>query len=264
MSTIEINTKTASASAPAKKTIKKIYFRRNAVKRYYENYTLTYNDFVAKINKDGWEGKELKNKSVIKSLWDELVEEGGRCWDNSAVVIDVDADIPEYDAEEDEEWDEDDAEENVWMYITDDVTYTDSFPECAEEGCDSTVLNEGEKCEECSKTPEQKEEEAKKKEKNRLEWIAKVEEDRLKQIAWREEKEAKQKEYEKKQKEERIANAPETIRQAILTAAALYKVEPTTEDDEQWKIKAMKNVARHRILGKMKELVAELEEVAKW
>jgi hypothetical protein len=264
MSTTEIN----NTTAPAKKTTKKIYFRRSAIKRYYENYTLTYKDFVAKISKDGWEGKEIKDKNVIKELWDNLAEQGSRCWDDSAVVIDVDADA-EFDAEDDEDWDEDDAEENVWMYIHDEVSYDDCFPECAEEGCNSNVINEGEKCEECSKTPEQKEAEAKKKEKNRLEWIAKVEEDRLKQIAWREEKEKKAEEYAKKQKEERIENAPETIRQAILTVAELYNARMdeariAEDGEEQWKVKAMKNVARQRILDQMKDLVVQLKMVAKW
>jgi len=46
-------------------------------------------------------------------------------------------------------------------------------------------------------------------------------------------------------------------------AKQYFKVEQT-EDDEQWKIKAMRNVARHRILDQMAGLVAQLEEVAKW
>ena len=257
MSTTEMNTKTA----PAKKTIKTVTFRRNAIKRYYETYDLTYNDFAAKIREDGWDGKEVKDGSLIKKLWDELVEDGRQCWSDTGVCIDVDADI-DHDAEDDEDWDEEEANDLVWEYIFNDVSYTDSFPECAEEGCDSTVINEGEKCEECSKTPEQKEEEAKKKA-----------EEKEKHKAWlivQQQKTAEQKkkaeEYEKKQKEERIANAPKNLLNAISSAAELYQHPPSppTEEDEQWKVKAMKTVARQRILGKMKELVAELEEVAKW
>jgi hypothetical protein len=253
MSTTEMNT------APANKTIKTITFRRNAVKRYYETYDLTYKDFAAKIREDGWDGKEVKDGSLIKKLWDELVENGQRCWNDTGVSIDVDAEI-DHDAEDDEDWDEEEANDLVWEYIFNDVTYDDSFPECAEEGCDSTVINEGEKCEECSKTPEQKEAEAKKKE-----------EEKEKHKAWlitQQQKTAEQtkkaEEYAKKQKEERIENAPEAIRYAILSAAELYKVEPTTEEDEQWKVKAMKNVARIRLLDQMKDLVVQLKMVAKW
>jgi hypothetical protein len=243
MSTTEINT------APAKKTIKFITFRRTAIKNYYETYDLTYNDFVAKISKDGWEGKEIKDKSIIKELWDELAEDGVRCWNDSAVVIDVDSDTPQYDGE-DEDWDEDDAEENIWDFI-----------ENFDYNC--TITPEPEK------TPEQKAEEEKAKEKERLEWIAKVEEDRLKQIAWREEKEAKQKEYAKKQKEEEIENAPEAIRRAILTTAKLYnermdEAKIAEDGEEQWKVKAMKNVAQNRLLNQMNDLVVQLKMVAKW
>lgn len=235
---------------PAKKTIKTITFRRPATKNYCECYELTYKDFAAKIRKDGWDGKEVKDGCLIKKIWDELAEETG-----CDGVIDVDADV-QHDGD-DEDWDEDDAEENVWEYIYNEVIYTNSFPECAEEGCIADVINEGEKCEECSKTPEQKAEDEERIKKNTASMNADLE----RQAA---ESKKQAEEYKKKMDAHWTVCNVESIKTAVDKAKQFFKVEPTTEDDEQWKIKAMRNVARHRILDQMKGLVAQLEEIAKW
>ena len=232
MSTTEIamNTKTA----PAKKTIKKIIFRRQAIKRFYENYDLTYHDFATTIRKDGWKGKEIKEESLIKKLWDTLVEEGGRCWNDSAVVIDVDADT-DYDAEEDEEWEDYDAEENVWMYIQDEVSYDHCFPESAE------------------KTPEQKEEEAKKKE-----------EEAEKRAA---ESKKQAEEYAKKMDAHWTVCSVESIKTAIVKAEQFFKPKATGPLPpllSREAMERMRNSRRCEILADMSKLVAELEDVAKW
>lgn len=252
-------TTTPTPTMPAKKTIKTITFRRPVVLNYCECYELTYKDFAAKIRKDGWDGKEVKDGSIIKKLWDELAEATG-CDD----VIDLDDDVQQDGEDNWESWDEEDAEEKVWDYILNDMTFEDCFPECAEEGCSSTVINEGEKCEDCSKTPEQREKEAAEKEKEKANAEKKAGESA---VFWAK-RNAEAAERIITARNERIENAPEVIRNAILSAAKLYEVEPTATatiaEDEQWKIKAMKNVARIRLLDQMKDLVVQLKMVAKW
>jgi hypothetical protein len=224
------------------KNFKIINFHRRVSKIICENAEMSYGEFSKHIRKNGLNGKKITDDELIKKMWDELANYGdddGEGWS----FVDTQQER-EYENCEDECWDDDD---DLWEFINN-FDY-----EC-------TITPEPEK------TPEQKAEEEKAKEKERLEWVAKVEEDRLKRIAWREEKEAKQKEYEKKQKEERIANAPKNLLNAISSAVEIYQHPPSPpdEEDEQWKIKVMRSVARQRILGKMKELVVQLKMVAKW
>jgi hypothetical protein len=248
MSDIKITT-----TEPAKKTIKSITFRRPATKNYYECYELTYKDFAAKIRKDGWDGKEVKDGSLIKKIWEELAEETG-C-DNA---INIDADV-QHDGD-DEDWDEDDAEENVWMYIHDEVIYTNSFPECAEEGCVADVINEGEKCEECSKTPEQKAEDEERHKKHKESMLASLD-----QRAAESKKQAE--EYATKMDAHWTICNVESIKTAVVKAEQFFKPKTTGELPPMLSREAMERVRNNRrceILAEMSKLVAELEEVAKW
>ena len=240
------------------KSYKMITFRRHITKTYCEAAEITYGEFAAYIRKNGLGDRDIKDDEVIKRLWDELANSGE---DNGDGEAGVDTEMEkEYDDGDEECWDDDD----VWDFI-ENFNYDEDLPVCVVDKCRKEVSNEGEKCwlcltkekEEAKKTPEQKEKEAKEladwkaaEEKRAAESKKKAEEFQLAATArWA---------------ADRIANAPKNILTAVSAAADIFKVEPTTEEDEQWKIKAMRNVARHRILGKMKELVAELEEIAKW
>jgi hypothetical protein len=243
------------------KSFKMINFSRRITKIYYENAEMTYGEFASYIRKNGLGDRDIKDDEVIKRLWDELANSGD---DHGDGVARVDTEQEkEYDnTGDDEEWDDDDGE--LWEFI-ENFNFDEDLPVCVVDKCSKDVSKEGEKCwlcvkkekEEAEKTPEQKEKEAK----ELADWKA------------AEEKRAAEK---KKQAEEfqlaatarwtaeRTANAPKNILNAITTATEIFKVEPTTEEDEQWKIKAMRSVARLRILDQMKSLVAQLEEVGKW
>ena len=169
-------------------------------------------------------------------MWDELANSGDDMGDG---VAGVDTELEkEYDDGDEEAWDDDDE---LWDYI-ENYNFDECFPEPED-----------------TRTPEQKAEDEKKK----AEADAKSKEFFEKRAA---EQKKHAEEYAAKQKAERIANAPKNILTAISAATDIYQHPPSppNEEDEQWKIKVMKTVARQRILGKMKELVAELEEIAKW
>jgi chemotaxis protein histidine kinase CheA len=218
------------------KSFKMITFRRHITKSYFETAEMTYGEFASYIRKNGMGGKKITDDEIIKKMWDELANSGEDEGDGVAVV-DTEQE-KEYDDVDDECWDDDDE---LWDYIAD-FDFEDCFPEPED-----------------TRTPEQKAEDEKKKA-----------EKEAKEKEFFEKRAAEQKKhaeaYAEKQKAERIANAPKNILNVISLAAELYQHPPSppNEEDEQWKIKVMRTVARQRILGKMKELVAELEEVAKW
>lgn len=217
------------------KSFKMITFRRHITKTYCESAEMTYGEFASYIRKNGMGGKKITDDETIKKMWDQLANSGDDEGDGVAVV-DTEQER-EYDDNDDECWDDDDE---LWDYIADFDFDEDCFPEPED-----------------TRTPEQKEKEAAEKEKADAEKAAAS-------AAFWAKRNAEAAERIITARNERIENAPEVIRSAILSAAELYKVEPTTEDDEQWKIKAMKNVARHRLLDQMKDLVVQLKMVAKW
>ena len=218
------------------KSFTMITFRRNITKHYCESAEMTYGEFASYIRKNGMGGKKITDDETIKKMWDQLANSGDDDGDGEAVV---DTEMEkDYDDNDDECWDDDDE---LWDYIAD-FDFEDCFPEPED-----------------TRTPEQKEKEAKEK----AELDARMKEFHEKRNA---ESKKQAEEYAKRMNAERIANAPKNILNVISLAAELYQHPPSppNEEDEQWKIKVMRSVARQRILGKMKELVAELEEVAKW
>jgi hypothetical protein len=238
------------------KPIKTINFIRHITKKYDENYSMSYDEFAAHLRKEGWNNKEFKDDEPIKKMWDELVESGDNTGDGE-VIVDTEIEL-DNDHFDEEEWD--DGEEDVWDYI-ENTNIDDVLSPCVVEGCSKIVIYEGEKCWSCEilakKTSEQKAIEEKEKAESEAkmnEWIAKRNADMKKA----------EDEWKAKRKTEQTDNAPKNILNAISAAADIFKVEPTTEEDEQWKIKAMRSVARLRILDQMKSLVAQLEEVGKW
>lgn len=253
MTTIQNKTTTT-----IKKPINSITFVRQATKSYQETYDLSYDEFHDKLYVDGWNGKKIKDEALIKNIWDELVEKG--CDDGSGRTILDEFDEAEHeDCEEEEDWDYDDAQEKIWEFITDDVSSYDCFPSCSTEDCVSNVVNEGDKCEECSKTPEEKKKDEER-EARYAEYRKNMEEaSRKRMIA----AEAFNKEQEKVALAQKIDNAPEKIHTAILEAVDIFK-SGSTEDTAEMKIKAMKNDARLRILDQMKDLVMQLKMISKW
>lgn len=237
------------------KSFKMIAFTRRITKTYYETAEMGYGEFSKHLRKEGLDGKKITDDETIKKMWDELANSGDDVGDGVARV-DTEQE-KEYDDGDDECWDDDD---DLWDFI-ENYDFDEVLPPCVGEGCGRAVLKEGEKCETCvkeaAKTPEQKEKDAK--EKERLEEYAK-------QMAEKRAAEMKKQaeEYKKKMDAHWTICNVESIKTAVDKAKQYFKVEQTTEEDEQWKIKAMRNVARHRILDQMKGLVAQLEEVAKW
>ena len=220
------------------KSFTTITFRRHITKSYCESVEMRYGEFASHLRKNGLDGKKITDDEIIKKMWDQLANSGDDEGDGTALV-DTEQER-EYDDCDDECWEyEDEPHDDLWDFV-ENFDYEDCFPEPED-----------------TRTPEQKE----KDEKEKAEREAKEKEAAEKRAA---EYKKHAEEYAAKQKAERIANVPKNLLNVISMAADLYKVEPTTEEDEQWKIKAMRSVARQRILGKMKELVAELEEVAKW
>ena len=218
------------------KSFKMITFRRHITKIYCESAEMTYGEFASYIRKNGMGGKKITDDEIIKKMWDQLANSGDDMGDG---VAGVDTELEkEYDDGDEEAWDDDDE---LWDYI-ENYNFDECFPEPED-----------------TRTPEQKAEDEKKK----AEADAKSKEFFEKRAA---EQKKHAEEYAAKQKAERIANAPKNILTAISAATDIYQHPPSppNEEDEQWKIKVMKTVARQRILGKMKELVAELEEIAKW
>lgn len=218
------------------KSFKMITFRRHITKIYCESAEMTYGEFASYIRKNGLGDIKITDDEVIKRMWDELANSGDDMGDG---VAGVDTELEkEYDDGDEEAWDDDDE---LWDYI-ENYNFDECFPEPED-----------------TRTPEQKAEDEKKK----AEADAKSKEFFEKRAA---EQKKHAEEYAAKQKAERIANAPKNILTAISAATDIYQHPPSppNEEDEQWKIKVMKTVARQRILGKMKELVAELEEIAKW
>ena len=229
-----------------KKTIDYIKFRRPAVKHSYQDYEFRYDQFEAYVIKEGWQGNEIKNVSIIKKMWNKLVASGEE--NDGNVIIDNCGGFEEATADDDdddevEDWDEYDVDE-VWEYITEDVDYGDCFAECADEECSS---------------PEQKEAEKKTQEEREAHCEKMREADRLRKIA----EEVLNEERRAIMAAEKIDYAPEAIRQAILSAADLFKNESITNTDEM-KIKALKNDARNRLLDQMKDLVVQLKMISKW
>ena len=218
------------------KSFKMITFRRHITKIYCESAEMTYGEFASYIRKNGLGDIKITDDEVIKRMWDELANSGDDMGDG---VAGVDTELEkEYDDGDEEAWDDDDE---LWDYI-ENYNFDECFPEPED-----------------TRTPEQKAEDEKKK----AEADAKSKEFFEKRAA---EQKKHAEEYAAKQKAERIANAPKNILTAISAATDIYQHPPSppNEEDEQWKIKVMRSVARQRILGKMKELVAELEEIAKW
>ena len=218
------------------KSFKMITFRRHITKIYCESAEMTYGEFASYIRKNGLGDIKITDDEVIKRMWDELANSGDDMGDG---VAGVDTELEkEYDDGDEEAWDDDDE---LWDYI-ENYNFDECFPEPED-----------------TRTPEQKAED----EKEKAEADAKSKEFFEKRAA---EQKKHAEEYAAKQKAERIANAPKNILTAISAATDIYQHPPSppNEEDEQWKIKVMKTVARQRILGKMKELVAELEEIAKW
>ena len=218
------------------KSFKMITFTRRITKIYEEHAEMTYGEFASYIRKNGLGDIKITDDEVIKRMWDELANSGDDMGDG---VAGVDTELEkEYDDGDEEAWDDDDE---LWDYI-ENYNFDECFPEPED-----------------TRTPEQKAEDEKKK----AEADAKSKEFFEKRAA---EQKKHAEEYAAKQKAERIANAPKNILTAISAATDIYQHPPSppNEEDEQWKIKVMKTVARQRILGKMKELVAELEEIAKW
>ena len=218
------------------KSFKMITFRRHITKIYCESAEMTYGEFASYIRKNGLGDIKITDDEVIKRMWDELANSGDDMGDG---VAGVDTELEkEYDDGDEEAWDDDDE---LWDYI-ENYNFDECFPEPED-----------------TRTPEQKAEDEKKK----AEADAKSKEFFEKRAA---EQKKHAEEYAAKQKAERIANAPKNILTAISAATDIYQHPPSppNAEDEQWKIKVMKTVARQRILGKMKELVAELEEIAKW
>ena len=218
------------------KSFKMITFRRRITKTYCEGAEMTYGEFASYIRKNGLGNLKITDDEQIKKMWDELANSGDDMGDG---VAGVDTELEkEYDDGDEEAWDDDDE---LWDYI-ENYNFDECFPEPED-----------------TRTPEQKAEDEKKK----AEADAKSKEFFEKRAA---EQKKHAEEYAAKQKAERIANAPKNILTAISAATDIYQHPPSppNEEDEQWKIKVMKTVARQRILGKMKELVAELEEIAKW
>ena len=217
------------------KSFKMITFRRHITKIYCESAEMTYGEFASYIRKNGLGDIKITDDEVIKRMWDELANSGDDMGDG---VAGVDTELEkEYDDGDEEAWDDDDE---LWDYI-ENYNFDECFPEPED-----------------TRTPEQKAEDETKK----AEADAKSKEFFEKRAA---EQKKHAEEYAAKQKAERIANAPKNILTAISAATDIYQHPPSppNEEDEQWKIKVMKTVARQRILGKMKELVAELEEIAK-
>jgi len=233
-----------------------ITFARRITKIYYENAEMTYGEFSKRLRTEGLDGKKITDDETIKKMWDELANSGDDTGDGTARV-DTERE-EEYDEcdEEGECWDD---EDDLWDFI-ENFDFDEVLPPCVGEGCGSAVLKEGEKCEKCvkeaEKTPEQKEFDREIKEKKRL-----AEEKEQTERNERMKKQAE--EYKKKMEAHWNVCNVESIKTAVDKAKQYFKVEQT-EDDEQWKIKAMRNVARHRILDQMAGLVAQLEEVAKW
>ena len=218
------------------KSFKMITFRRHITKIYCESAEMTYGEFASYIRKNGLGDIKITDDEVIKRMWDELANSGDDMGDG---VAGVDTELEkEYDDGDEEAWDDDDE---LWDYI-ENYNFDECFPEPED-----------------TRTPEQKAEDEKKK----AEADAKSKEFFEKRAA---EQKKHAEEYVAKRKAEQIANASKNILTAISAATDIYQHPPSppNEEDEQWKIKVMKTVARQRILGKMKELVAELEEIAKW
>ena len=211
-----------------------ITFTRRITKTYYENAEMTYGEFSKHLREEGLGDKKITDDETIKKMWDELANSGDDVG-NGVARVDTEQE-KEYDDCDDECWDDDD---DLWDFI-ENYDFDECFPEPED-----------------TRTPEEKEKEAAEKEKADAEKAAAS-------AAFWEKRNAEAAERIITARNERIENAPEVIRSSILAAAELYKVEPTTEDDEQWKIKAMKNVARIRLLDQMKDLVVQLKMVAKW
>lgn len=217
------------------KSFKMITFFRRITKTYCENAEMTYGEFSKHLRTEGLDGKKITDDETIKKMWDQLANSGDDTGDGEARV-DTEHE-QEYDESEDDQcWDDD---EDLWDFI-ENFDFEDCFPEPED-----------------TRTPEQKEKEAAEKEKEAAEKAAAS-------AAFWAKRNAEAAERIITARNERIENAPEAIRSAILTAAELYKNEPIGEEDEQWKIKAMKNVARIRLLDQMKDLVVQLKMVAKW
>ena len=241
------------------KSFKMITFRRHITKSYCETAEMGYGEFASYIRKNGLGDLKITDDEIIKKMWDELANSGEDEGDGVALV-DTEQE-KEYDDDDDECWDDDDE---LWDYIMD-FDFEEVLPVCVVDGCGSGVANEGEKCEKCvkkekadaEKTPEQKEKEAAEEQ----ERLRKRGLEEVKRIA---EQKKQAEEYAKRMDAHWTVCNVESIKTAVDKAKQFFKVEPTTEEDEQWKIKAMRNVARHRILDQMKGLVAQLEEVAKW
>jgi len=240
------------------KSYKMITFTRRITKIYYENAEMTYGEFSKHLRTEGLDGKKITDDETIKKMWDELANSGDDVG-NGVARVDTEQER-EYDDGDDECWDDDD---DLWDFI-ENYDFDEVLPQCVNAGCLSTTSKEGEKCEWCvkrekeeaEKTPEQKEKEYNE------------EQERLRKRGLEEEKRAiamkkQAEEYKKKMEAHWNVCNVESIKTAVDKAKQYFKVEQT-EDDEQWKIKAMRNVARHRILDQMAGLVAQLEEVAKW
>jgi len=238
-----------------------IAFTRRITKTYYETAEMTYGEFAVRLRKNGLGDLKITDDETIKKLWDELANYGDDVG-NGVARVDTEQE-KEYDDVDDECWEYDDDDE-LWDFI-ENYNFDEVLPQCVNAGCLSAVASEGEKCEKCVKR--EKEEAAKTPEQKEKEYAE--EQERLRKRGLEEEKRAieqkKQAEEYKKRMEAHwnVCNV-ESIKTAVDKAKQYFKVEPTTEEDEQWKIKAMRNVARHRILDQMKGLVAQLEEVGKW
>jgi hypothetical protein len=209
---------------------------------------MTYGEFSKHLRTDGLDGKKITDDETIKRMWDELANSGDDTGDGTARV----------DTEKEQEYDECDEEGECWDDDDDLWDFIDNFDfdeDCFPEPEDTRTPEEKEKAEK-----EKAELDAKKKEEEKKEAEKKASE----AVVFWAKRNAEAAERIITARNERIENAPEVIRQAILSAAELYKVEPTTEEDEQWKVKAMKNVARNRLLDQMKDLVVQLKMVAKW
>lgn len=236
------------------KSYKMITFTRRITKIYDEAAEMTYGEFSKHLRKEGLDGKKITDDETIKKMWDELANSGEDVGSGTARV-DTEQE-KEYDDGDEECWDDDD---DLWDFI-ENFDFDEVLPPCVGEGCGRAVLKEGEKCEKCvkeaEKTPEQKEKEAKERAASAA-WVNEMNEKRAIEMK----KQAE--EYKKKMEAHWNVCNVESIKTAVDKAKQYFKVEQT-EEDEQWKIKAMRNVARHRILDQMAGLVAQLEEVAKW
>lgn len=216
------------------KSFKMITFFRRITKSYCENAEMTYGEFSKHLRTEGLGDKKITDDETIKKMWDQLANSGDDHGDGEARV-DTEQEQEYDDCEDDQCWDND---EDIWDFI-ENFDFEDCFPEPED-----------------TRTPEEKEKAEKEK--------AKAEKEFFEKRAAEMKKHAE--EYAAKQKAERIANVPKNLLNVISMSAELYQHPhpPPNEDDVRGKISVMRTVARQRILGKMKELVAELEEVAKW